>query len=88
VGAQQGTYGNAGRNIIAGPGLFNTDLSLVKNWSVFKERRIELRAEAFNIFNRTNFAGIDDLVQQDTTFGQIRTALPARQIQLAMKLYW
>lgn len=89
VGAQQGSYGDAGRNIIEGPGLFNTDLSLVKNWAFAGERhRVEFRAEGFNIFNHTNFAGIDDLVQQDTTFGQIRTALPSRQIQLALKLYW
>ena len=89
MGAQQGSYGDAGRNIIEGPGLFNTDLSFVKNWAFAGERhRVEFRAEGFNIFNHTNFAGIDDLVQQDTTFGQIRTALPSRQIQLALKLYW
>ncbi len=89
VPAAQGTFGSAGRNIILGPAFFNTDLSLVKDWRFHREqRRLEFRAEAFNLFNRTNFAEIDDLTPEDTTFGQIQTALPPRQIQLAMKFYW
>ncbi|MBV9300994.1 MAG: TonB-dependent receptor [Acidobacteriaceae bacterium] len=89
VTAPQGTFGNTGRNIILGPALFYTDLSLVKAWRFHQEQRhVEFRAEAFNVFNRTNFAEIDDLTPEDRTFGQIQTALPPRQIQLALKLYW
>lgn len=53
-----GTYGNAGRNFIIGPNLWNFDSSLVKDWKVAKLSEtfaLQFRAEAFNVLNHPNF---------------------------------
>src|SRR4029077_15123917 len=51
--------GNAGRNILTGPGLANLDFSLVKNnyiKRISENFNVQFRAEFFNILNRANFA--------------------------------
>ena len=79
----QGTFGNLGRNTVRGPGLRNLDLSLVKTES-FREARIELRVEFFNIFNHPNFNVPSALL--GPTFGLISsTSSPERQIQFGVK---
>jgi carboxypeptidase family protein/TonB-dependent receptor-like protein len=51
------TYGNLGRNQIIGPGFGDVDLSLLKNFPLYKERvHGQFRVEMFNVFNRTNLA--------------------------------
>jgi hypothetical protein len=47
--------GNSGRNILDGPGLFNTNTTLMKNFHVKERQSIQARWEVFNIFNRPNF---------------------------------
>jgi len=93
-----GFLGNAGRNMLTGPGLVNVDLSLVKSvsWRRLGEAgRIELRAEMFNAFNRANlglpnrvvFAGVSENEAPLATAGEITTtATDGRQIQLGVKL--
>jgi hypothetical protein len=49
------TYGNAGRDILFGPGRWNWDMSLFKNFVIHEQTRFEFRAEAFNIFNHPQF---------------------------------
>ncbi len=49
-----GSYGNAGRNIIRGPGFQNWDLSLFKSFSLNERERFEFRAEFFNVWNHMN----------------------------------
>ena len=49
------TYGNAGRDILFGPGRTNWDMSLFKNFVIREQTRFELRAEAFNVFNHPQF---------------------------------
>src|SRR4029078_7287848 len=50
-----GTFGNAGRGIIRGPGSFNIDASLTKNMKVGRYS-CEIRVEAFNLLNHPQFA--------------------------------
>ncbi len=85
------TFGNAGRNILYGPGLATWDFSLRKEfplrfWS--EQAGLGFRAEMFNILNRTNFgAPVTDIASP--TFGQIfSTATTPREIQFALRLYW
>ena len=49
------TYGNAGRDILFGPGRVNFDMSLFKDFPVRERLRVQFRAEAFNIFNTPQF---------------------------------
>jgi hypothetical protein len=48
-------FGNSGRNILDGPGLLSTDLALAKNFRLKEGHNLQLRVEAFNVFNRANF---------------------------------
>jgi hypothetical protein len=50
-----GTFGDAGRNIIEGPGYKTWDMSLVKLFPVREQMRFEFRAEFFNILNHVNY---------------------------------
>ena len=51
-----GFYGNLGRNTLIGPGLVKVDFSLNKHFRVTERLGLELRAEAFNLFNHPNFS--------------------------------
>jgi hypothetical protein len=50
------TFGNAGRNIVVGPGFHNFDFSVAKNTKVTENVNLQFRAEFFNVFNHPNFA--------------------------------
>ncbi len=92
-------YGNAGRNIIVGPGLANLDFSVYKNFAVRKiseNFNIQFRTEFFNVINRPNFGPpadtnviFDGLIRQDGSAGVIdSTSTDPRQIQFALKFVW
>ncbi len=51
-----GTFGTTARNQFRGPGFFTVDASLVKNTRIHEGVNLQIRAETFNIFNRTNLA--------------------------------
>ena len=54
--APQGlTFGNAGRNSLNNPSRWNFDMSLFKNFRVHERQTVQFRAEAFNVFNHTQF---------------------------------
>jgi hypothetical protein len=89
-----GTFGNAPKDVIRGPGLNNWDMSLFKNFRLAKERlKMQLRGEFYNAFNHTQFtnwnvnATFNTLGQQtNALFGQATAAAPARRIQVALRL--
>lgn len=49
----------SGRNFLFGPGINNVDLSLQKTFSLDEKRKFELRVDAFNAFNHTQFSGVN-----------------------------
>jgi hypothetical protein len=91
--------GNVGRNLVTGPGLFNLDMALYKNIAlkaISEDFRIQLRLEAFNVLNHTNFAAplSNNAVFNQTggaisSFGRITsTQTTSRQIQLGLRFNW
>ena len=85
-----GSFGNAGRNILTGPGFRNVDFSLLKSTALGETLDLQFRAEFFNLFNHPNFDLPDPFVGS-TNFGRISSARSglsgdARQIQFALKL--
>jgi hypothetical protein len=76
--------GNAGRNTVRGPGLARTDLSFFKNIDVTRGHRIQLRVEAFNLFNQTRFGQPGNQIGT-ANFGRITSSEDGRIIQLAAK---
>ncbi len=82
-------FGNAGRNIVRGPAFYETDFGLHKNFNLWSESRyLQFRAEAFNILNKTNFSPPGTLTSNSSGFGVFTSTFPARQLQLALKLYF
>jgi hypothetical protein len=81
----QFTYGSLGRNALRGPGAFNTDLSLSKIFRVGEKAGLELRADAFNLFNAVEFSNPDTNIG-DPSFGQISNTADPRIMQLALHL--
>lgn len=80
-----GTFGNAGRNILDGPGYQNVNASLLKNTRLGERMNLQLRLEAFNLFNHPNF-NLPDNFLGSPTFGQILSARDPRHLQFGAKL--
>lgn len=80
-----GTFGNAGRNILDGPGFQNVNASLVKNTAFTERVNLQFRAEVFNLFNHPNF-NLPDNFLGSPTFGRISSARDPRHIQFGLKL--
>ena len=80
-----GSFGNAGRNILDGPGYQNVNLALLKRISLRGRTSLQLRAEAFNLLNRANF-DLPDNFFGSPTFGQVLSAGAPRHIQFGARL--
>jgi len=90
-----GTLGNLGRNTVIGPAILSTDISLQKEFSIDTKRRMQFRAELFNLFNHPNFnrpSGNTAVVfsggagRRNASAGRMTdTATTARQLQFAMR---
>jgi hypothetical protein len=77
---------------LRGPGYYNWDLSLQKNFQLTERFRLQFRSDFLNAFNRVNLAannasGNFTTVGTSTT-GVIQNSQPARNIQFALKLYY
>jgi len=83
-----GCVGNLGRNTFVGPGYWAVDTSIFKNFRLSESMRLQLRAEAFNVFNHTNFqlGGNDMNSLNDPFFGQAGGTFNPRQLQFGLKL--
>ena len=81
-----GTFGNAGRNILIGPGRQVVDLSIFKSFQVRQQHQLQFRAEIFNMLNHANFAQPNATIDAPLTVGRISaTSTDSRQVQLALK---
>jgi hypothetical protein len=89
--------GNAGRNIIRGPGYVNFDLGLIKLIPLSDRVRLQFRTEIFNLTNTPHFAmpvltmndpafGRITHTRNPTNFGSTATSFANRMIQFALKL--
>jgi hypothetical protein len=77
--------GNAGRGIINGPPTFRVDFSMLKNLRFGETKQLQLRAEAFNVFNHTNFKTIASTNVTSAVLGQVSATRDPRTIQLGAK---
>lgn len=81
----RGTFGNAGRNIIEGPGLQTINASVVKNTALTEQLTLQFRAEAFNLLNHTNLDQPDNFFGSPS-FGSVLSAGQPRRLQFGLKL--
>jgi hypothetical protein len=83
-------FGNAGRNILYGPGTDNVDFALHRFFPipVREGMQLEFRGEFYNVFNRTQLGMPEVNLGLPQTAQITTTAAPNRQIQLGLKLHW
>ncbi len=79
------TPGSAGRGIINGPPSFRVDFSMIKNIRFGETTNLQLRGEAFNVFNHTNFRSFGSTNVTSGLFGTIGAVRDPRTIQLGVK---
>jgi hypothetical protein len=85
-----GSFGNVGKGAFRGPGKFNVDTGLIKNFYPFRtheDLRFQLRGEFFNVLNHSQFND-PDVTRNDGNFGGIYGAADPRIIQLALKFFF
>lgn len=80
-----GRFGSAGRNLIRAPGTNNWDVSFIKRTNLTERVAMQFRAEFFNLFNHTQFAGVNTSLGA-AAFGQVTSARDPRITQLALRL--
>ncbi len=83
---KEGQYGNSGRNNLIGPGFSQTDLAVLKRFTLPRERlgRVEFRAEIFNLLNRVNFLNPEPTLISPA-FGRLLSAKDGRIVQFALR---
>lgn len=93
-----GTLGNTGRNTVRGPAVFTLDASLQREFLLDSRRRLQFRAEVFNLTNRASFRpfssgaavvfnGSADSPRVNPAFGTFaHTITTSRQVQFALRL--
>jgi hypothetical protein len=87
---QLGQIGNSRRRFFHGPGLNNFNMALLKSTKITESKTLELRFEAFNVFNHAQFNNPDSSINdgypnQGGTFGLISSARDPRIMQIALK---
>lgn len=81
------TYGNSGMGIMNGPGNFEMDTGLLKNFHFTESKYVQFRWEMFNALNHVNYSDPVTTIGVGST-GEIFSAGPARVMQFALKLYF
>ena len=85
-----GQLGDAARRFFQGPGIENFDMQLSKTIRFTESKSLDVRVEAFNIFNHAQFYGpssVDGEVN-DPNFGKVVSAAAPRLLQLAAKFHF
>jgi hypothetical protein len=84
------TYGNAGRDIVTGPGLNDFDATFQKNFAIRENIQLQFRADIFDFFNHPNLSAPNRFFQEPTakpfTFGTITSANDPRVTQFSLRL--
>ncbi len=89
------TFGNAGQNILRGPGVNNWDISLYRTIRVRERMTAQLRLESYNTFNHPQWSSLNTTArfdqqdrQIDPSFLDPRTSRGPRRVQLALRVNW
>jgi hypothetical protein len=81
----RGTFGNAGRSIVTGPGISNWDVSFSKRTDLKENVMLQFRAEFFNLFNHAQWSSVGT-TYGTATFGQVTAARDPRITQFGLRL--
>jgi hypothetical protein len=79
------TFGNAGRNILPGPGSALVDMDLIRSFPIGESASFEFRAECFNIFNHPNYGRPGPYPDFGAFFGKVSSTGEPRRFQFAIR---
>jgi len=79
-----GYFGSAAQGSIYGPAMVDFDMGLYKDFHINERNMLEFRAEAFNIFNHTNFSGVQTAFGAGN-YGQVTSALDPRIFEFSLR---
>jgi hypothetical protein len=85
--SEAGRFGNAGRNIVRGPGIASVDVSILKTVRMTEQTRVQFRVECFNVANHANF-GLPENDIASPNFGRVLEAGAPRLLQIGVKLIY
>jgi hypothetical protein len=80
------SFGDSRRNILDGPGLVDTDMTVMRHFNMWDKADVVFRGEFFNAFNHPYFGAPTNNINNPATVGRITSASDGRQIQLALKI--
>ena len=83
-----GRIGNSPRTICCGPHISQSDFAILKTFAISEHKRIDFRAELFNIFNHTQFFNPDGNFSDGPQFGQVNQVRDPRLMQFALKFFF
>ncbi|PYY02675.1 MAG: hypothetical protein DMG64_10550 [Acidobacteria bacterium] len=83
--APLGQIGNAPRTICCGPGIVNVDMGLHRTFAIRESWKVEVRGEAFNLFNHTQFLNPDGNITNTSTFGYVDRVRDPRLLQAVLR---
>ncbi len=78
-------FGNAARNAARGDAIYQLDMALSKSFTLRRDARLEIRVEAFNVLNKTNFRAPNGN-RSSAAFGTVTSTYDPRQLQLGARL--
>ncbi len=78
--------GNLSRNFFTGPGLYQTDLSIIKDTAITERIKAQLQVDFLNAWNSVNRLVPDNNIGDGSAFGQFFSVYPPRRIQCALKV--
>lgn len=81
-------FGTSGRNILTGPGVWNTDMSISRVFSIRESLKFEFRTEFYNLPNTSHFNNPDVGSVTDSNFMQITSSYGERNIRFAGRFSW
>lgn len=82
------TFGTTGRNILSGPGVWNTDMSISRTFPIKENLKFEFRTEFYNLPNTSHFKNPDVANVTDSNFMQITSSYGERNIRFAGRFSW
>jgi hypothetical protein len=81
-------FGTSGRNILRNPGMWNTDLSIVRIFPIGEKLQLQFRSEFYNLPNTSHFNGVVSSDVSNSNFMRITGSSGERNIRFAFRLQW
>jgi hypothetical protein len=78
-------FGNSGLNVLRAPGVWNTNVTVSRNFAIKERAKLQVQAEFYNLPNTSHFSGPDSFVN-DSTFMQVTSSFGERNIRFGAHL--